>query len=235
MPHITYDYTVPRTPPLRTAAPAVDRPLYRHLPETSQSHPIPADSRAAQDLNATWLSLSPDDTSEQLPLREGQEDLGFGHPHLIQINSTSQTRDWGWEQSEEKKYDFQIRQVYHTNTAGEEEEEEAAAVGRETELGWLLCFSFCPILFAESRHPTLVFLNSKVALPQGRQERMTISSGMETPRASSASSSARDRELGEGSHGTDQAVSSRAVPRDLSLASRAVTATGPSNRSLMVR
>ncbi|NWW99165.1 ATL2 protein, partial [Caloenas nicobarica] len=143
MPHVTYDYTVPRAPPLRTAAPAVDRPLYRHLPEASQSHPMPANSRAAQDLNATWLSLSPDDTSQQLPLREGHEDLGFGHPHFFQTNSTSQTQDWGWEQSEEKKYDFQIRQVYHTNTAGEEEEEEAAAIGGETELGWLLCFSFC--------------------------------------------------------------------------------------------
>ncbi|NWZ40821.1 ATL2 protein, partial [Brachypodius atriceps] len=143
MPHVTYDYTVPRTPPLRTAAPALARPLYHHLPETSQSHPIPANSRAAQDFNATWLSLSPDDTSEQLPLREGQEDLDFGAPHFFQTNSTSQTQDWGWEQSEEKeKYDFQIRQVYHANTAGEEEEEEAAAAGGETELGWLLCSSF---------------------------------------------------------------------------------------------
>ncbi|NXH06224.1 ATL2 protein, partial [Loxia leucoptera] len=140
MPHVTYDYTVPRTPPLRTAAPALARPLYHHLPVTSQSHPIPANSRAAQrDFNATWLSLSPDDTSEQLPLREGQEDSDFGPPHLFQTNSTSQTQDWGWEQSEEKeKYGFQIRQVYHANTAGEEEEEEAAAVGGEAELGWLL-------------------------------------------------------------------------------------------------
>uniref|UniRef100_A0A8D2PEV3 PLAC domain-containing protein n=1 Tax=Zosterops lateralis melanops TaxID=1220523 RepID=A0A8D2PEV3_ZOSLA len=103
MPHVTYDYTVPRTPPLRTAAPALARPLYQHLPETSHSHPIPASSRAAQDFNATWLSLSPDDTSEQLPLREGQEDLDFGAPHFFQTNSTSQTQDWGWEQSEEKE------------------------------------------------------------------------------------------------------------------------------------
>ncbi|NWS12137.1 ATL2 protein, partial [Pachyramphus minor] len=144
MPHITYDYTVPRMPPLRTAAPALARPLYHHLPETSQKHPMPANSRAAQDFNATWISLSPDDTSEQLPLREGHEGLDFGHPHFFQTNSTSQTRDWGWEQGEEKeKYDFQIRQIYHANTAGEEEEEEAAAaIGRERELGLLLCFFF---------------------------------------------------------------------------------------------
>lgn len=143
MPHITYDYTVPRTPPLQTAAPALARPLYHHLPVTSQSHSIPANSRAAQtDFNATWLSLSPDDTSDQLPLREGQEDLDFGPPHFFQNSSTSETRDWGWEQSEEEKYNFQIRQVYHANTAGEEEEEEAAAVGGETELGWLICSSF---------------------------------------------------------------------------------------------
>ncbi|NXS35378.1 ATL2 protein, partial [Pomatostomus ruficeps] len=136
MPHITYDYTVPRTLPLRTAAPALAKPLYHHLPDTSQKHPIPANSGAAQDFNATWLSLSPDDTSEQLPLRKGLEDLDFGPLHFFQTNSTSQTQDWGWEQGEEK-YDFQIRQVYHANTAGEEEEE-AAAVGGETELGWLL-------------------------------------------------------------------------------------------------
>ncbi|NWV71388.1 ATL2 protein, partial [Malurus elegans] len=139
MPHITYDYTVPRPPPLRTAAPALARPLYHRLPETNQSHPVPASSRAAQDFNATWLSLAPDDTSDQLPLREGQEDLDFGPPHFFQTNSTGQSQDWGWEQGEEKeKYDFQIRQVYQANTAGEEEEEEAAAVGGETELGWLL-------------------------------------------------------------------------------------------------
>ncbi|NXP08436.1 ATL2 protein, partial [Thinocorus orbignyianus] len=144
MPHITYDYTVPRTPPLRTAAPAVDRTLYHHLPETSQNHPIPANSRAAPDFNATWLSLSPDDTSEQLPLREGHEDLGFGRPHFFQTNSTSQTQDWGWEQGEEKKYDLQIRRVYHANS-GEEDEEETTAIGGETELGWLLCFCFSPI------------------------------------------------------------------------------------------
>ncbi|NXE49398.1 ATL2 protein, partial [Casuarius casuarius] len=157
MPHITYDYTVPRTPALRTAAPAVDAPLYHHLPETSQNQPIPANSRAAQDFNATWLSLSPDDTSEQLPLGEGREDLGFSRQDFFQTNSTSQPQDWGWEQGGEKeeKYDFQIRQVYHANTAREEEEEDAAAIGGETELGWLLCFSLTPKSSpTESGHPT---------------------------------------------------------------------------------
>ncbi|NXK84348.1 ATL2 protein, partial [Amazona guildingii] len=167
MPHITYDYTVPRILPLQTAAPDIDRPLYHHLPETSQNYPIPAKSRAAQDFNATWLTLSPDDTNEQLPLREGHEDLGFGHPHFFQTNSTSQAQDWGWEPGGEKQHDFQIRQIYPTNTAGEEEEEEAAAVGGETELGWLLCHSFSPNLFIGRGHPTLVFLKSKVALPPG--------------------------------------------------------------------
>ncbi|NXG30676.1 ATL2 protein, partial [Dromaius novaehollandiae] len=157
MPHITYDYTVPRTPALRTAAPAVDAPLYHHLPETSQNQPIPANSRAAQDFNATWLSLSPDDTSEQLPLGEGRENLGFSRQDFFQTNSTSQPRDWGWEQGGEKeeKFDFQIRQVYHANTAREEEEEDAAAIGGETELGWLLCFSLTPKSSpTESGHPT---------------------------------------------------------------------------------
>ncbi|KFV18773.1 ADAMTS-like 2, partial [Tauraco erythrolophus] len=193
MPHITYDYTVPRTPPLRTAAPAVDRPLYHHLPETSQNHPIPANSRAAQDFNATWLSLSPDDTSEQLPLREGHEDLGFGHPHFFQTNSTSQTQDWGWEQGEEKeKYDFQIRQVYHANT-GEEEEEEAAAIGGETELGWLLSFfpslSFCdkPNLrsvwesqttIQEQSTPATLLKHPRIFLPALRFNQISISTAV---------------------------------------------------------
>ncbi|NWV47450.1 ATL2 protein, partial [Daphoenositta chrysoptera] len=147
MPHITYDYTVPRTPPLQTAAPALARPLYHQLAETSQNHPIPASPKAAQDFNATWLSLSPEDTSEQLPIRERQEDLEIGAPHFFQTNSTSQTQDWDWEQSEEKeKYDFQVRQVYHANAAGEEEEEDAAAAGGETGLGWLLCSSFSLII-----------------------------------------------------------------------------------------
>ncbi|XP_010016310.1 PREDICTED: ADAMTS-like protein 2, partial [Nestor notabilis] len=113
MPHITYDYTVPRIPPLQTAAPDTDRPLYHHLPETSQNYPIPANSRAAQDFNATWLTLSPDDTSEQLPLRERHEDLGFGHPHFFHTNSTSQARNWGWEQGEEKTNEFDVSPVGH--------------------------------------------------------------------------------------------------------------------------
>ncbi|NXX86739.1 ATL2 protein, partial [Urocolius indicus] len=164
-PHVTYDYTVPRTPPLQTAAPAMDSPLYHHLPATSQNHPVPTNSRAAQDFNARWLSLLPDDTSEQLPLREGDEDLGFSHLHFFQTNSSSQTQDWGWGQGEEKKYDFQIRQVYYKNAAGREEEQEAATVDGETELGWLLSFSFSPILFVESKHPTLYKLNHSCIFP----------------------------------------------------------------------
>lgn len=145
MPHITYDYTVPRAPPpLRTAAPAVDRPRYHHPVEAGQSHPVPANFRAAKDSNATWLSLSPDDTNQRLSLKDRHEDLGFSHPHFFHTNSTSHPRGWGWEQGEEKENDFHLRQVYHANTAGEEEEEEAAAVGGQTELGWLLCFSFSP-------------------------------------------------------------------------------------------
>uniref|UniRef100_A0A8C6ZMH5 ADAMTS-like protein 2 n=1 Tax=Nothoprocta perdicaria TaxID=30464 RepID=A0A8C6ZMH5_NOTPE len=110
MPHITYDYTVPRTPTLQTAAPAFDAPLYHHPPDISQNQPIPASSRTAQDLNTTWLSLSPDDTSEQLPLGEGHEDLGFSRQDFFQTNSTSQPRNWRWEQGGEKeeKYDFRI-------------------------------------------------------------------------------------------------------------------------------
>ncbi|NXO04431.1 ATL2 protein, partial [Rhinopomastus cyanomelas] len=178
MPHVTYDYTVPQIPALRTAAPAVDRPLYHHLTEISQDHPIPANSRAAKDFNTTWLSLSPHDTSEQLPLREGHEDLGFGHPHFFQTNSTSQTPNWGWEQSEEKeKYDFQIRQVYHANT-GESEDEEAAAVGGKTQLGWLLCLSFSSTSFIQSRHPTSFVLKSKKTLLSEQFNQISISTAV---------------------------------------------------------
>ncbi|NXJ77170.1 ATL2 protein, partial [Trogon melanurus] len=173
MPHITYDYTVPRTPPLRTATPAVDRrPLYHHLPDTGQNHPIPANSRASQDFNATWLSLSPEDTMEQLPLREGHEDLGFRHPHFFQTNSTSQTQDW---EQDEEKYNFQIRRVYHANTG---EEEGAAGIGGETELGWLLCLSFSPSLFTENIIHPIWLKHPRIFLPALRFNQISVSTAV---------------------------------------------------------
>uniref|UniRef100_A0A8C0VJ02 ADAMTS-like protein 2 n=1 Tax=Cyanistes caeruleus TaxID=156563 RepID=A0A8C0VJ02_CYACU len=130
--------------------PLLGFPVLPASPRKQEYNLVP---KAAQDFNATWLSLSPDDTSVQLPLREGQEDLEFGPPHFFQTNSTSQTQDWGWEQSEEKeKYDFQIRQVYHANTAGEEEEEEAAAQG-----GISLYFMFAAFFFSFLAHTTSFF------------------------------------------------------------------------------
>ncbi|TFK06900.1 transcription factor SOX-5-like [Platysternon megacephalum] len=133
MPHITYDYTVPHvpSPALRTAAPALEAPLYLHLPDSSPKHPapVPADSGAVRDFNATWLSLSPDDVSDQFPPGEEHGDLKFNSQDFFQSNSTAQAGPWGWEQreEEEEKFGFRIRQVYHANGAGEEEE--AAAVG----------------------------------------------------------------------------------------------------------
>ncbi|KAM7162155.1 ADAMTS-like protein 2 [Macrochelys suwanniensis] len=139
MPHITYDYTVPHmpSPALRTAAPALEAPLYLHLPDSSPKHPapVPADSGAVRDFNATWLALSPDDVSDRFQPGEEHGGLSFNSQDFFQSNSTAQARPWGWEQreEEEEKFGFRIRQVYHANGAGEEEEE-AAAVGGETDL-----------------------------------------------------------------------------------------------------
>lgn len=141
MPHITYDYTVPRTPSpaLRTAPPTIDAPLYLHPPESSQKDQVlmPADSRATQDFNSTWISLPSDDARDQLQPQEEPEDLSFSSQAFFQSNFTAQTRDWGWEQGkkEEDKFGFQIRQDCLANRVGEEEE---VAVGGKTDLGLFL-------------------------------------------------------------------------------------------------
>ncbi|XP_074858770.1 ADAMTS-like protein 2 isoform X2 [Carettochelys insculpta] len=136
MPHITYDYTVPHTalPALQTAPPALEAPLYRHLPDSSSKHPTPApaDSRAEHDSNAPWRSLSPDDVSDRLPPGEGYGDLSVNSQDFFQRNPTAQAGPWGWDQGEEEKFSVRIRQVYPENGAGEEVEE-AAAVGGETD------------------------------------------------------------------------------------------------------
>uniref|UniRef100_A0A8D2JEU5 PLAC domain-containing protein n=1 Tax=Varanus komodoensis TaxID=61221 RepID=A0A8D2JEU5_VARKO len=60
MPHVTYDYTVPRmlSPALQTASPASQVPLYLHLREPSHGRQKAMPS-VAQGLNATWDSLAP--------------------------------------------------------------------------------------------------------------------------------------------------------------------------------
>uniref|UniRef100_A0A8C8RDZ4 PLAC domain-containing protein n=1 Tax=Pelusios castaneus TaxID=367368 RepID=A0A8C8RDZ4_9SAUR len=94
MPHITYDYTVP-SPALRTAAPALEVPLYLHLPDSNPKHPapVPADSGTARGFNATWLSLSPVDVSDRFPPGEEHADLSFNGQDFFQSNATTQARD----------------------------------------------------------------------------------------------------------------------------------------------
>ncbi|XP_019386472.1 PREDICTED: ADAMTS-like protein 2 isoform X1 [Crocodylus porosus] len=88
MPHITYDYTVPRkpSPAFQTASPTIEAPPYLHPPESSQKDQVlmPADSRAAQDFNATWISLSSDDARDQLQPQEEPEDMSFSSQAFFQ-------------------------------------------------------------------------------------------------------------------------------------------------------
>ncbi|XP_042320291.1 uncharacterized protein LOC121929034 [Sceloporus undulatus] len=133
VPHVTYDYTVPRTlsPALQTVSPIFKMSLHLHLPEPSHNHqeavaPIPV------DFNATWISLAPEGIGERFSQGEEHGGMGFKSQNFFPSNSSAQARDWDWKhRAEEERFGFQVRQVYHTNGAGEDEE---VAASRETEL-----------------------------------------------------------------------------------------------------
>ncbi|XP_054836309.1 ADAMTS-like protein 2 [Eublepharis macularius] len=133
MPHITYDYTVPRTlsPTLQTIPPAIKRPLYLHLSESGHNHQeaIPSIS---QDFNATWISLASDDLGERFPQGEEHGGMAFSRQNFFPSNSTTPGSDWGWKHGEEgESFNFQVERLYHTNGADEAEE---VVGGRETDL-----------------------------------------------------------------------------------------------------
>lgn len=132
MPHVTYDYTVPRSlsTALQTVAPAFKISLYLHLPEPGHNHQgaIPS---VSQDFNATWISLAPEGIKERFPEGEGRGEMALNSQNVFPSNSTAQGRDWDWKhKAEEKRFQFQVQQIYHANGASEDEERD-----RETDLG----------------------------------------------------------------------------------------------------
>nr|XP_056700675.1 ADAMTS-like protein 2 [Euleptes europaea] len=132
MPHVTYDYTVPRTlsPALQTIPPVIKMPLYLRLPDPS--HNQDAVPSISQDFNATWIPLAPDDLGERFSQGEERGGMAFGSQNLFPSNSTTPGWDWGWKHGDEgESFSFQVQRLYHTNGADEAEE---VGVGRETDL-----------------------------------------------------------------------------------------------------
>ncbi|XP_062973184.1 ADAMTS-like protein 2 [Elgaria multicarinata webbii] len=131
MPHVTYDYTVPRalSTALHTVPPAVKRPLYLHLPEPSHNRQDVMPS-ISQDFNATWISLAPEDIGDRFPQEKEHGGMAFNSQNYFLGNSSAQRKGWKHE-AEEERFHFHVRRVYHTNGAGEGEE---VAVGGETDM-----------------------------------------------------------------------------------------------------
>lgn len=130
MPHVTYDYTVPRalSAAVQTVPPSIKMPLYLHLPEPSQNYQD-AVSSISQDFNASWVSVTEmtGDTEEE---RGG---MSFNSRNLFPSNSTPQGKEWGWKHGpQEDNLNFQFHQLYHTSETSEDEEVTAE---KEADLG----------------------------------------------------------------------------------------------------
>ncbi|XP_029474280.1 ADAMTS-like protein 2 isoform X2 [Rhinatrema bivittatum] len=117
LPHITYDYTVPRTPALlnQPEATARDSVSYSHHPGYSYENldPMAPDTGRSPGYNGTW------DNSFT------QGDVDFRRRSLVQENSTVQAGDWIWG-SEDTFDAFPIGSDYHEAGAAEQEEREKA-------------------------------------------------------------------------------------------------------------
>ncbi|XP_060630427.2 ADAMTS-like protein 2 isoform X1 [Anolis sagrei] len=133
VPHVTYDYTVPRTlsPALQTVSPVIKMPIHLHLPGSSHNRQdaIPPIS---EDFNDTWISLAPDDIGEGFTQGEDHGGMVFKNQNFSPSNTSVQGKEWDWKhRAEEERFGFQVRQVYHTNGAGDDEE---LATSRDTNL-----------------------------------------------------------------------------------------------------
>nr|XP_033772620.1 ADAMTS-like protein 2 isoform X2 [Geotrypetes seraphini] len=129
LPHITYDYTVPRTPTLRTQLDAMTGGSlpYSHYPESSHDNPDPRvpDSGRAHGYNGTWASQDNEDNSF-VPGDVDFQNLGF-----VWKNSTVKAGDWVW--GGEDTFDaFSIRSNYHETGEAEQEEKVKAGGNRKS-------------------------------------------------------------------------------------------------------
>lgn len=127
MPHVTYDYTVPRalSPAVQTVPPSIKMPLYLHLPEPSQNYQD-AVSSISQDFNASWASVTEmtDDTEEE------PGGMSFNSQNFFLNTSTPQGKEWDWKhEAQEENLSFQFQQLYETN------EDEEVTADKEADLG----------------------------------------------------------------------------------------------------
>ncbi|XP_044295206.1 ADAMTS-like protein 2 [Varanus komodoensis] len=137
MPHVTYDYTVPRmlSPALQTASPASQVPLYLHLREPSHGRQKAMPS-VAQGLNATWDSLAPKGAGERFLQGNKHSGVAFSGQHYFLSNLSAQDKDWAWKPGAgEDRLGFRAQQASRTNGAGEEE---GVPVGKEAGLAFRL-------------------------------------------------------------------------------------------------
>ncbi|XP_030063911.1 ADAMTS-like protein 2 isoform X2 [Microcaecilia unicolor] len=124
LPHITYDYTVPKTPALHTQLEAItgDSHPYSHYPESHHENPDPRapDSGRTHGYNNTWASQDNEDNSFT------QGDVDFQNRGFVWENSTVKAGDWIW--GAEDTFDaFSISSDYHET--GEAEQEERQKTG----------------------------------------------------------------------------------------------------------
>ncbi|XP_072494284.1 ADAMTS-like protein 2 [Notamacropus eugenii] len=135
VPHISYDFTVPRVQVL--AAPAPDPSLSLHGPDSYGYRNQDFDSpEPTTDFNTTWISaISPGEVNAHISLGEDIRKITLDHRSFVQRN-TAAVQAGAWDQSmgeEEEKFGFQVEQVYPTIRGGEAE---MATVGREANLAF---------------------------------------------------------------------------------------------------
>ncbi|XP_027724171.1 ADAMTS-like protein 2 [Vombatus ursinus] len=137
VPHISYDFTVPKVQVL--AAPAPEPPLSLHGPDSyglqNQDFDVPEPSPTA-DFSTTWISaISPGEVDGHISLGEDTRKINLGHRNFVQRNAAA-AQDRGWGQStgeEEKKLRFQVEHAYPTIRGGKAE---MVTVGGDADLAF---------------------------------------------------------------------------------------------------
>ncbi|XP_068921709.1 ADAMTS-like protein 2 [Petaurus breviceps papuanus] len=125
VPHISYDFTVPRVQVLVTPAP--EPPLSLHRPDSyghqNQDFDAP-ESGPTADFNTTWTSaLSQGEVDGHISPGEDTSKVSLGHRNFVQRNAAA-AQAGGWGQfmgEEEEKLHFQVEQVYPATRGGEAE------------------------------------------------------------------------------------------------------------------
>ncbi|XP_074164602.1 ADAMTS-like protein 2 isoform X3 [Sminthopsis crassicaudata] len=138
VPHISYDFTVPKVQvlALHTNAPAPESPLSLHGPDShghqNQDFDSP-ETRPTADFNTTWsFAIAPGEVNGHILLGVDTRKT-LGHRNFIHRNAATVQVE-GWDRSlgqEEEKLHFQMEQAYPTTREGEAE---MATVGGKADL-----------------------------------------------------------------------------------------------------